>query len=88
MNDHWFVYIVQCADNSLYTGITTDIERRLNEHNHHDKLGARYTRHRRPVRLVYQEQLSSHSQALCREHAIKKLKRKEKEQLIYRTPKN
>ena len=82
MNDHWFVYIVKCADNSLYTGITTNIERRLSEHNHHNTLGARYTRHRRPVQLVYQEQQPSHSQALSREHAIKKLKRKQKEQLI------
>lgn len=76
----WFVYIVRCADNSLYTGITTDLERRLSEHN--GEGGARYTRSRQPVELVYQEEAGSRSEASKREMAIKQLKRKQKETLV------
>lgn len=77
----WYVYILQCADNSLYTGITTDIQRRINEHNNSRK-GAAYTRTRRPVTLVYFEQTSSRSYALKKEHAIKQLTREQKLLLI------
>lgn len=78
----WFVYIVQCADQSLYTGSCTDVLRRLHEHNHDDKKGARYTKVRRPVQLVYQENCSDRSAAGKREAAIKKLSRQKKLQLI------
>ena len=78
----WYVYILKCSDNTLYTGVTVDIERRVNEHNHDNKLGAKYTRVRRPVKVVYQEELETRSLAGKREAQIKKLKRTEKESLI------
>lgn len=78
----WYVYMLRCADNSLYTGITTDIERRLDEHNRSDRLAARYTRARRPVSLVWQEQHFDRSSALKREAALKRLSRSAKEGLI------
>ena len=77
----WFVYVLRCADNSLYIGITTDIKRRLIEHNSL-KTGAKYTRGRRPVTLVYSEQKDNHSIALKREFELKKLPKKQKETLI------
>lgn len=76
----WQVYIVRCADTTLYTGIARDVERRIDEHNH-SHLAARYTRARRPVVLVYSESCDSRSQALRREIAIKKLSRRDKERL-------
>lgn len=78
----WYVYILQCRDSSLYTGITTDPGRRLKEHNSDDKLGARYTRARRPVAMVYQEYCIDRSAAAKREAAIRKMSRREKLQLI------
>jgi len=77
----WKVYIVECADKSLYTGVTVDIKRRIDEHNNSSK-GARYTRTRRPVSLVYQESYESRSEACSREYALKKLTRTEKLTLI------
>ncbi|MDA8165127.1 MAG: GIY-YIG nuclease family protein [Desulfobacteraceae bacterium] len=77
----WFVYIVRCADGSFYTGIATDLDRRVREHNEDDRLGARYTRGRRPVRLAYAEPAASRAAAARREHAIRKLRRQEKERL-------
>ncbi|MDD4151963.1 MAG: GIY-YIG nuclease family protein [Candidatus Gracilibacteria bacterium] len=77
----YYLYILKCADNSLYTGITTDINRRLNEHNS-SKLGAKYTSLRRPVKLVYQAQFENRSQASKEEYRIKNLKRDEKIKLI------
>ena len=79
---NWKVYILHCADNTLYTGITTDISRRVHEHNHSNK-GARYTRARRPVTLAYQESCSSRSDARRREHSIKQLHRTKKLELIH-----
>jgi putative endonuclease len=79
---NWYVYIVRCSDNSLYTGITREVGRRLEEHNSNNRLAARYTRARRPVTLVYQEACRTHSAAARREHAIKRLGRKQKEALI------
>ena len=77
----WFTYVLRCADNSLYTGITTDLDRRLHEHNH--KLtGAAYTRARRPVTLVYQESFQTRAEAMKRELEIKNLGKQEKEKLI------
>ncbi|EXJ11101.1 GIY-YIG nuclease family protein [Nitrincola nitratireducens] len=81
----WYVYLLRCSDNSLYTGITTDLERRLQEHNACDKRGARYTRSRRPVQLVYFEQQANRSLASKRESALKKLSRSGKECLMLNT---
>ena len=80
-NFMWFVYIVTCVDGTLYTGITNDVLRRIHEHNNNLK-GATYTSRRRPVTLVYQEAAATRSAALVREHAIKKLTRIQKKQLI------
>jgi|TARA_B110000914_G_scaffold198128_1_gene188328 putative endonuclease len=77
----WYVYIVQCSDKSLYTGITVDIDRRVLEHNTSNK-GAKYTRPRRPVQLVYSEAYEDRSSASKRESAIKKLNRVEKLALL------
>ena len=77
----WHVYIVYCKDNSYYTGITTDLSRRIDEHNS-PKKGARYTRTRRPVELVYSEKAASRSIATRREMQIKKLTPIGKKQLI------
>jgi putative endonuclease len=79
---NWKVYILRCADNSLYTGITTDLERRLTEHNSDNKKGARYTRARRPVDLVYHEACEDRAQASSREYQLKKLSRSEKLTLV------
>ncbi len=79
----WFVYILACADNSLYTGVTTDIERRLHEHNHLIS-GAKYTRNKRPVTLVYVEEQPCRSTACKREYRIKQLSKAEKLELINR----
>lgn len=80
--DNWYVYIVRCADDSLYTGVATDIARRVQEHNADDRLGARYTRARRPVQLVYSEVCPDRSRAQRREYAIRKLSRGQKEDLL------
>lgn len=78
----WYVYILRCADDTLYTGITLDPDRRLHEHNHSNKLGAAYTRARRPVELVYQETLASRSAATKREIEIKKMSKQNKERFV------
>lgn len=75
-----YVYIVKCSDESLYTGYTTDVERRVREHNAGE--GAKYTRGRRPVELLYYEERESKSSAMKREYEIKQLKREEKIKLI------
>lgn len=77
----WHVYIVRCQDKTLYTGVTTDVTRRIDEHNGSAK-GARYTRARRPVELVWSEAQLDRSGALKREAAIKKMSRVQKERLI------
>ena len=77
----YFVYILECNNGTLYTGITTDIKRRVDEHNN-SKKGARYTKLRRPVKLVYSEISEDRSSASKREYEIKKLKRSEKLELI------
>ncbi len=82
MSKKWQVYILRCADNSLYTGITTDIKRRLNEHNFSNTLGAKYTRVRRPVNLVFQEEMASRSLASRKEYQLKKLVKSSKEKII------
>jgi len=77
----YFTYILQCNDDTLYTGITTDVNRRVEEHNSSPK-GAKYTKVRRPVTLVYTEELEDRSSACKREYAIKQLSRDEKKALI------
>ena len=77
----WYVYLLRCNDNSLYAGITTDISRRLHQHNH-TKLGAKYTRAKRPVTLVFLEAASNKSTASKREYQLKKLTKTAKEELV------
>ena len=78
----YYLYMVKCSDNTLYTGITTNLERRLEEHNGSDR-GAKYTKARRPVTLVYSEEYENRSEASKREYAIKKrMSREEKLALI------
>ena len=80
----WFVYILRCADDTLYTGITKDLTRRCDQHN--AGTASRYTRSRLPVELVYEELQPSRSLALKRELAIKALTRQKKELLIRASP--
>ncbi len=82
MSGSWYVYMIRCADGSLYTGITTDTARRIDEHNNGKRPGAAYTRSRRPVRLVYQEPCKNRSAASVREAQIKAMCREEKELLL------
>lgn len=74
-----YVYILECADGTLYTGWTTDLEKRIKAHN--EKKGAKYTKSRTPVSLYYYEEFETKSEALKRESRIKKLKRKDKTML-------
>ena len=78
--NEWFVYIVECRDKSLYTGITNNLEKRIKTHN--EGKGAKYTRARRPVVLKYYESASDKSSASKREIALKKLSRIQKIKLI------
>jgi predicted GIY-YIG superfamily endonuclease len=80
MDKRWYLYILRCGDGTLYTGITTDIETRLSQHR--SGKGAKYTRGRGPLELVYREQCEDHSQALKRELAVKAMSREEKLSLI------
>lgn len=80
----YFVYILRCSDDTLYTGIATDVQRRVKEHNESPK-GAKYTSGRRPVKLVHQEAFLTRSEASKREASIKKLSREEKELLFTQT---
>ncbi|WP_411965090.1 GIY-YIG nuclease family protein [Haloferax sp. YSMS24] len=75
-----FVYVLQCTDGSLYTGYTTDVERRVAEHNAGE--GAKYTRGRTPVELVHVEEFDSKSAAMSREYEIKQLRREQKLTLV------
>lgn len=76
----WYLYILRCGDNTLYTGITTDVHKRLEVHR--SGKGAKYTRGRGPLELVYREECGSHSDALKREIDVKRLGRTEKLQLL------
>lgn len=80
MDKSWKLYILRCGDGTLYTGITTDVEQRFLAHC--AGKGAKYTRGRAPLELVYTEECGSHSDALKRELAIKALPREEKQKLI------
>ena len=79
----WSVYMIECADGSLYTGIAKDVEKRTREHN--DGKGAKYTRGRTPVTLVYREQCGDQSRAVKRELAIKRMSRVDKRRLFEST---
>lgn len=79
--DGWFVYVLKCADDTLYTGITTDLERRIEQHNGERPGGAKYTTARRPVKLLWSEPQKDRSAATKREFAIKSLSHAEKKQL-------
>lgn len=79
---NWWLYIVKCSDKTLYTGITSNITRRMSQHNKKEKGGAKYTAGRTPVTLVYSKECESRSDAQKEEIAIKKLSREEKEILI------
>ena len=83
----YYLYILECADQTLYTGITVDLARRVEEHNS-SKLGAKYTRGRRPVKLVYNKKIHNRSLASKAESRIKNLSREEKMKLIYSAPKS
>jgi putative endonuclease len=78
----WLVYLLKCSDNSLYCGITNDLNKRLKQHSGELAGGAKYTRAHRPCRLVYKEISSSHSEALKRELEIKKMTKTHKEALV------
>ena len=80
MEKNWVLYILECADHTLYTGITDDLDRRFRAHS--EGQGAKYTRGRGPLILRYREECGSHSAALRRECAVKKLSRQEKLRLI------
>ena len=81
MSNPWYVYILTCADGTLYTGVTNDVKKRVLAHNE-AKTGAKYTKARRPVALSYTEPQNSRGEALKREAVIKKLTRTEKQELI------
>ncbi|MBN2134901.1 MAG: GIY-YIG nuclease family protein [Acidobacteria bacterium] len=85
-NTSYIVYILRCSDGTLYTGITNDLEKRIDAHN--SGKGAKYTAGRAPVKLVYSEEAGSVNDALKREHEIKSLNRYKKEELIQGTKKN
>ena len=80
MEENWYLYILRCKDNTLYTGITTDVARRLDAHR--SGKGAKYTRGRCPLELIYQEHCGTHSEALKRELEIKAMSRKKKEEMV------
>ena len=80
-NDIWHVYMVRCSDGTLYTGITNNLEKRIESHNS-EKDGARYTRSRRPVKLVYAEQAGSRSAAAKLEYQLKKLPLSKKKEFV------
>lgn len=86
MESVWYLYILRCGDESLYTGITTDVEKRLEVHR--SGRGAKYTRGRGPLALVYREECGTHSDALKRERAVKALPREAKLELIQSVRKN
>lgn len=80
-----YTYMVECADGTLYTGWTTDVQKRVKAHNE-EKTGAKYTKAKRPVKLVYYEGYETKEEAMRREYAIKQLTRKQKLKLIHLDP--
>ena len=84
MDDNWRVYVLECAEGTLYTGVARDLERRLLQHNGERSGGPKYTRGRRPVRLLWSDVAADRGEAQQREAAIKKLSRPDKLRLISR----
>ena len=80
MEKKWYLYILRCGDGTLYTGITTDVQARFAQHR--EGKGAKYTRGRGPLEVVYTEECEDHSAALKRELAVKALSREEKEKML------
>ena len=80
MESVWYLYILRCGDGTLYTGITTDVQRRLEAHR--QGKGAKYTRGHTPLELVYREECGTHSEALKRELAVKRMPKAEKQRLM------
>ena len=85
MTSSWYTYLVRCNDNSLYAGVTTDLTRRVAEHNS-EKLGAKYTRNKQPVKLVFFAEQASRSKACQYEYQLKQLSKKQKEALVVNFP--
>lgn len=79
---HWVVYLLRCADNSLYCGITNNLDKRLRQHNGEIVGGAKYTKTRQPCSVVYVEEAINRSQASQREYQLKKMSKKQKESLL------
>lgn len=77
----WYLYILRCRDNTLYTGITVDVEKRFAAHS--AGRGAKYTRGRGPLELVYRERCGTHSDALKRERIVKSMRRSQKEKMVF-----
>ena len=84
----WLIYILECKDDSLYCGITNNLEKRLKQHKGEVKGGAKYTRSHWPCKLVYKEKSANRSEALQRESVIKKMSKDEKQALINSARKN
>ena len=78
----WYLYLIRCRDSTLYTGISTDVERRFAQHQGSGNGGSRYLKGRGPLSLVFQENLGSRSLALKVEHSVKKMSKARKEKLI------
>lgn len=85
-NRTWYVYLLSCSDDTLYCGITNDLERRINQHNR-GRAGAKYTRARRPVSLVYTKEFPDRASAARFEYRLKQLDRSQKLKLLVETPK-
>ena len=85
--NQWYVYMLRCSDGTYYSGVTTDLDRRVKEHNGEGAAGkgAKYTKARRPVRLAYSESVTDRSVAQRREHALRQLTRTEKEKVANHT---
>lgn len=81
MTKPWYLYVLSCNDGTLYTGVTTSLERRVNEHNT-SKRGAKYTKTRRPVKLLWSKEYANRSEAQSAEYKFKKLFREQKLQII------
>ena len=82
----WYIYVLLCNDNSFYCGITKDVNKRLRQHNGIIKGGAKYTRGRRPCKVIYTKKASDRSEASKKEYAFKKLSRREKEKFLQYQP--
>ena len=86
MESQWYLYVLRCGDGTLYTGITTDVEKRFAAHQ--EGKGAKYTRGRGPLEILYREACASHSEALKREYAFKQLPREQKLSFLQQAEKN